>query len=89
MQCHSGSGTLFANNQLIGYSAACPELKRRRDAAGNMLSDGIHHYTYDAENRLISVDNGATTYTYDAQGRRVTKISEGAWRITCMTWPDR
>ena len=42
------------------------------DTAGNLLSDGTHTYTYDAENRLISVDNGTTaTYLYDADGRRV------------------
>ncbi len=44
------------------------------DAAGNMTNDGSHTYTYDAENRLISVDGGATaSYLYDAQGRRVRK----------------
>ena len=45
------------------------------DAAGNLLFDGVHHYIYDAENRIISVDNGATTYTYDARGRRVAKTA--------------
>jgi RHS repeat-associated protein len=44
------------------------------DAAGNLIADGIHTYTYDAENLLISVDSGATaTYLYDATGRRVQK----------------
>ena len=28
------------------------------DAAGNITNDGLHTYTYDAENRLIKVDNG-------------------------------
>jgi RHS repeat-associated protein len=41
------------------------------DAAGNLRNDGNHGYTYDAENRIVSVDNGATTYLYDAGGRRV------------------
>jgi RHS repeat-associated protein len=48
------------------------------DAAGNMTYDGVHHYTYDSENRIISVDNGATTYTYDALGRRVAKSTGGS-----------
>jgi RHS repeat-associated protein len=48
------------------------------DAAGNMTYDGVHHYTYDPENRIISVDNGATTYTYDALGRRVAKSTGGS-----------
>ena len=30
-------------------------------------------YSYDAENRTISMDNGAATYTYNAKGQRVTK----------------
>jgi RHS repeat-associated protein len=55
------------NNRVDGYS---------HDAAGNLLNDGSHQYTYDAENRLIKVDNGATaTYTYDADGNRVQKVS--------------
>ena len=44
------------------------------DAAGNLLNDGTNNYTYDAENRIKSV-NGATTYTYDAEDRRVAKTS--------------
>jgi RHS repeat-associated protein len=42
------------------------------DAAGNLINDGSHTYTYDAENRVIKVDGGSTaTYQYDAYGRRV------------------
>ncbi len=41
------------------------------DAAGNVINDGFHTYTYDAENRMISVDGGTTaSYVYDLQGRR-------------------
>jgi RHS repeat-associated protein len=55
------------NNCMDGYSY---------DAAGNLLNDGTHSYTYDAENHLIKVDNGSTaTYTYDADGNRVQKVS--------------
>jgi RHS repeat-associated protein len=51
------------NNRMDGYSY---------DAAGNLLNDGTHSYTYDAENRLIKVDSGNTaTYLYDANGYRV------------------
>jgi RHS repeat-associated protein len=46
------------------------------DGAGNLLNDGLHTYTYDAENRVTQVDGGNTaSYTYDAQGRRVSKVS--------------
>jgi RHS repeat-associated protein len=44
------------------------------DALGNIWHDGLHTYTYDAENRIVAVDGGATaTYVYDAFGRRVRK----------------
>ncbi len=44
--------------------------------AGNLLNDGTHSYTYDAENHIIKVDGGSTgTYTYDADGRRVETIN--------------
>jgi RHS repeat-associated protein len=45
------------------------------DAAGNMIHDASLSYTYDAENRLIRVSDGAATatYTYDPEGRRVAK----------------
>jgi RHS repeat-associated protein len=44
------------------------------DASGNLLNDGTHSYTYDAESRIIKVDGGGTAaYVYDAEGRRVQK----------------
>ena len=44
------------------------------DAAGNMTNDGAHTYGYDSENRLVSVDGGATaSYAYDHQNRRYKK----------------
>ena len=54
-----------ANNRLTQYSY---------DAAGNMLGDGFHNYTFDAESRISQVDGGATVYTYDpSAGDRVRK----------------
>jgi RHS repeat-associated protein len=48
------------------------------DSAGNLTNDGAHSYTYDAENRLVAVDGGATAkYYYDFQNRRVMKVSGG------------
>ena len=50
------------------------------DAAGNVTNDGAHSYTYDAANRLVSVDGGATAqYRYDHQNQRVTKIVGSSW----------
>ncbi|HEX3094176.1 MAG TPA: RHS repeat-associated core domain-containing protein, partial [Candidatus Angelobacter sp.] len=34
------------------------------DASGNMTSDGVNTYTYDAANRLTQVNAGAGSYTY-------------------------
>jgi RHS repeat-associated protein len=69
-------------NRMDGYSY---------DTAGNLLSDGVHSYSYDAQNRIIQVDgtlgtwpNNCSTatacYNYDAEGRRVQK-SIGAGRV--------
>ena len=55
-----------ANNQEAGFSY---------DAAGNMTSDGVHHYSYDAEGNVTEVDTGSTaTYYYDALNRRVRTV---------------
>jgi RHS repeat-associated protein len=55
------------------------------DAAGNVTSDGAHTYQYDAENRLVTVDSGATAqYAYDYQNRRVKKVAGG--NITLYVW---
>ena len=63
--CGQWSSSYAANNQISGYSY---------DAAGNLLNDGVHSYTYDAENRIIAVDGGSTaTYLYDPEGRRKLK----------------
>jgi hypothetical protein len=53
-----------STNQITGWSY---------DAAGNLLNDGLHAYTYDAENKIRTVD-GSTAYVYDCEGRRVRKL---------------
>jgi RHS repeat-associated protein len=49
------------------------------DAYGNLTGDGIKAYAYDAENRLISVSDGASTtnYTYSGDGDRVSQRVDG------------
>ncbi len=49
-----------------------------------MTNDGAHSYTYDAENRVVSVDGGAMTYAYDHVNRRVKKTISGV--ITHCVW---
>jgi RHS repeat-associated protein len=56
------------------------------DAAGNLRNDGNHSYTYDAENRIVSVDNGVAAYVYDSEGRRVRQVTA---TNTCDYWYDQ
>jgi len=46
--------------------------RRGYDIAGNVLSDGLHGFAYDGENRIAQV-SGGVSYIYDAEGRRVGK----------------
>ncbi|HWR14122.1 MAG TPA: RHS repeat-associated core domain-containing protein [Terriglobales bacterium] len=70
----SSPSYVFINNRISGSSISY-------DAAGNITNDGNHTYAYDAENRLISVDNGATaTYQYDALGNRIQTTVAGVAR---------
>ena len=43
------------------------------NADGDMLTDGVNTYTYDAENRVATVNGSGTSYSYDAEGQRVEK----------------
>jgi YD repeat-containing protein len=49
------------------------------DANGNVTSDGVRSYSWDAENRLISITEGSqvSTFTYDGLGRRVAITESG------------
>jgi RHS repeat-associated protein len=50
------------------------------DANGNVTGDGTKTFEWDAENRLTTVKQGATTlasFVYDGQGRRVQKTAGG------------
>lgn len=52
-----------ANNQIIGLGY---------DAAGNLISDGAHSYTYDADGNVTNIDGGSTAqYYYNALNQRV------------------
>jgi RHS repeat-associated protein len=63
--------SVTSNNTVIEYTY---------DVAGNVTNDGTHTYTYDAENRLVSVDGGtAAQYKYDHKNRRVSKIVGSSW----------
>jgi RHS repeat-associated protein len=62
------------------------------DADGEVLSDGVRKYTWDAENRLLTISEIAsghlTTFTYDGNGRRVgiTETTGGSSTTTNYLW---
>jgi RHS repeat-associated protein len=65
--CNSFHQAINTKNQFVSGSY---------DAAGNLLGDGVHVYSYDAENRILNVDSGTTgLYVYDASGNRVAKAA--------------
>jgi RHS repeat-associated protein len=43
------------------------------DLSGNLTSDGVHAYAFDAERRIASL-NATTAYLYDGEGHRVKKL---------------
>jgi len=50
------------------------------DAAGNMVQDTFHTYSYDAEGRILTVDATSgtpTSYAYDAMGHRAQRTKGG------------
>ena len=59
------------------------------DADGNVTSDGVRNYTWDAENRLLSITEIASghvsTFTYDGLGRR-TAITESGGSTVGYLW---
>lgn len=47
------------------------------DSDGNLLNDTFHTYTYDAEERMTTVDSTVGVYTYSADGTRSRKDISG------------
>jgi RHS repeat-associated protein len=73
-----------ASNQLTGFSqtingASSTSVTYGYNANGDMVSDGLRSYTYDAEGRLAAATTGATDvspttrYAHNALGQRVFK----------------
>jgi RHS repeat-associated protein len=60
------------------------------DANGNVLSDGTRNYTWDAENRLLTITEIATghvsTFAYDGLGRRTAITESGGGGTTGYLW---
>jgi RHS repeat-associated protein len=68
--------TTYDVNNLNQYTAV-DGVPYAYDGSGNLTSDGVNTYAYDAENRLVSATTptDTVTYTYDALGRRIAKTS--------------
>ena len=74
--------TSKVGTQRIGYSNTNNIPNNRNasftyDAAGNQTNDGLHNYTFNAENQITQMDGGAGTYAYDGEGRRLKKTYNG------------
>jgi RHS repeat-associated protein len=68
------SAAYNADNQLTQWGSATLTY----DLNGNTLYDGTNTYSWDARNRLVSMDNNGATFAYDALGRRVSKTIQSA-----------
>jgi len=78
---NDGNITNYTINQVNAYTNVTDSIavSPAYDANGNTLNDGRHAYSYDYENRLVTVNGGTTAvYKYDALGRRISKILPGS-----------
>jgi RHS repeat-associated protein len=69
--CGNSNPTINTQNRIVdaGYSY---------DAAGNLTAEPGKTYQWDAESRMVSINNSSTaSYKYDPSGRRVEKNSGG------------
>lgn len=67
---------LGGGNQNLTFSTSTNRITtsgHTYDSAGNLTNDTIHAYTFDAENKIKTVDIN-TAYTYDGEGQRVRKV---------------
>jgi len=75
--------TVDTNNRIVGTPANCSTAHAFcYDAAGNLINDTFHQYTFNGKNQIAQVDpqitNGTTTYTHDPGGDRVRKDTPGS-----------
>lgn len=76
-------GNILRDPETQALYSYIPGKNRRQDQGighddgGNVLTEGGHSYTYDAENRIVLVDGDMARYEYDGQGRRVKRTVRG------------
>lgn len=74
---YTAPGTTDAAHRLLSFNG----LQTSYDANGNMTSDGVLSYLYDARDRLVEIRDGATvlsSFSYDALDRRTSRTQNGA-----------
>ncbi len=74
----------FRITSVDGVAASLHNRSYQYDANGNLLSDGVRTFTYDENNRPISILNSLdeTRFVYDGDGARVKKIlSDGTIKV--------
>ncbi len=71
--------TTYTTNNVNEYTSIVDggTINPLHDANGNLTSDGTKTFTYDYENRLVSVSPGGIAYKYDPLGRRIEKNVSG------------
>jgi RHS repeat-associated protein len=74
----AGGQRIYSSNSLNQIIASGRDVFSH-DTNGNLRQSGIGHYTYDAENRLISAEvNGrVTSFEYDPRGRVCRRTVDG------------
>jgi RHS repeat-associated protein len=72
----SVTGAVYnANNQLTSWNGKTFAY----DNNGNLMSDGVNLYAWDARNQLLGMSGGTSaSFQYDGQGRRLAKTVAGA-----------
>lgn len=68
-----------SSNKLVTSTLDSVETSYSYDENGNIEDDEQHSYEFGENNRLLTVDSGATAeYVYDGDGRRVKKTTSSA-----------
>lgn len=71
----NGITTNYTSNNVNAYTSITGGISFTPcyDGNGNMISDDKHTYSYDFNNKIVSVDETVDAYKYDALGRRISK----------------
>lgn len=82
-----GTTLTYTANNANQYTTITGMSAPVHDSNGNLTSQNGVNYTWDSENRLLSVSDGTVTntFTYDGQHRRVTKRTAVSGTVTEKT----